>query len=408
MKQQLKHILVRQWLLFTSVFIFMFLLAMFFFMFIFEDNSNDKAVSTVAEMLAQQDEMTYVPNNFALYAHKQVPVEFLQVVEKMQLNQVQEFEVYHLLLFTSQVNNQPWLLVYDTSGHKTVWGVSDKILLLLSPLIMLFLLIAYLLAKRFTKTISSNLEGLLNNVRAAATPSELVAYAKQQKIDEFSAMALQHADIWQQKLDLIENEKNALAYLSHEMRTPLQVIQSSTELIGIDQNNHGALERLARAVTRLSRLSTSILWLMGKTDSCEPMCCQVNVICAPLLEEFTLLATAKQQSVELQQSADFVLAAPDEVVETLLSSVILNAIQHGCACTIKVQITEQNLVVENQLTNSSQTPGFGIGMALALKLAEKFKLSITHQIIAESGMGESTMRVVISGIDQNTSAINAI
>jgi signal transduction histidine kinase len=278
----------------------------------------------------------------------------------------------------------------------------------LSPLIMLFLLIAYLLAKRFTKTISSNLEGLLNNVRAAATPSELVAYAKQQKIDEFSAMALQHADIWQQKLDLIENEKNALAYLSHEMRTPLQVIQSSTELIGIDQNNHGALERLARAVTRLSRLSTSILWLMGKTDSCEPMCCQVNVICAPLLEEFTLLATAKQQSVELQQSADFVLAAPDEVVETLLSSVILNAIQHGCACTIKVQITEQNLVVENQLTNSSQTSGFGIGMALALKLAEKFKLSITHQIIAESGMGESTMRVVISGIDQNTSAINAI
>jgi signal transduction histidine kinase len=35
--------------------------------------------------------------------------------------------------------------------------------------------------------------------------------------------------------------KNALAYLIHEMRTPLQVIQLSIELIGIEQNNLAAL-----------------------------------------------------------------------------------------------------------------------------------------------------------------------
>jgi hypothetical protein len=88
MKQQLKHILVRQWLLFTAMFIVLFLLAMFFFMFIFEDNSNDKAVRNVADMLAHQNSMVHMPNNFAAFPLHKVPEALADVVERINVNTV--------------------------------------------------------------------------------------------------------------------------------------------------------------------------------------------------------------------------------------------------------------------------------------------------------------------------------
>jgi hypothetical protein len=65
---------------------------------------------------------------------------------------------------------------------------------------------------------------------------------------------------------------------------------------------------------------------MAKTQKIYDMWCDVNSLCESLIEKFKAIATAKQQSFLYEETSNLALSAPDEVIETLSSSVILNAV----------------------------------------------------------------------------------
>jgi hypothetical protein len=65
---------------------------------------------------------------------------------------------------------------------------------------------------------------------------------------------------------------------------------------------------------------------MAKTQKTYDMWCDVNSLCESLIEKFKAIATAKQQSFLYEETSNLALSAPDEVIETLSSSVILNAV----------------------------------------------------------------------------------
>lgn len=398
MKKPLARVLAQQWLMYSGFFMVFFIAIMFFFMFVFEDRANEKSLKNMALVLAEQTTITKLtkiklPEPYSLYPISDIPSTLIKPAKNLSLGEVTEFAEFHLTKFSKVSDGQEYVLIYDSSKADSVWQAADKILILISPILLLFLASAYLLARRFTRKVTFNLDELLSNITSSSKPKALKGYAKQQQVAEFASMANKYADVWQAKLSVIEREQAAVKYLSHELRTPMQVIQNSADILALTPDNPKVLQRLNRSVNRLTRISSGIMWLMTNKQSRNDSI-GVEQVLVPLIEELRPLAEKKAQQFTLVKEAQCYFAIPQEVAEILISNILNNAIQHGASDVISCKITSHTFEVSNSIAhpNSQQSlEGFGIGMELANRLANRFNIKLYFE-----KMDENRMRVVLS------------
>lgn len=398
MKKSLAKVLAQQWLLYSGFFMVFFIAIMFFFMFVFEDRANEKSLNDMALILKEQAKLTKLtkiklPEPFSLYALNDVPTKIVEPVKDLSLDEVTEFAEYHLTKFTRTSDGKEYVLIYDSSKADSVWQAADKILILISPILLIFLASAYLLARRFTRKVTLNLDELLGHITSASEPKTLKDYANQQQVTEFANMATKYVDVWQAKLSVIEREQAAVKYLSHELRTPMQVIQNTVDMLTLTPDNPKALQRLHRSVNRLTRISAGIMWLMtnkrGGDESIE-----IEQVLLPLFEELSPLAEKKGQQFTFDKEGQLYLAIPQEVAEILISNILNNTIQHGASDVISCKITTNSFEVSNsiaQLTSPYSVEGFGIGMELANRLANRFNLQLSLE-----KTNDNKMRVLLA------------
>ena len=126
---------------------------------------------------------------------------------------------------------------------------------------------------------------------------------------------------------------------SHELRTPISVIQAETSLAlegEPDLAAYGeALERVDAEARRLSHLVDDLLWL-ARADAeppapdAEPV--DVGVLAAEVGRRFAAVATSRGQRLEVEASATEpapVVVAPPEWVDRLIGVLLDNACRHA-------------------------------------------------------------------------------
>jgi signal transduction histidine kinase len=185
---------------------------------------------------------------------------------------------------------------------------------------------------------------------------------------------------------------------------------------------------LMRSLNRMTRLSNTILYLMESEQLLPTYQVDIMKICQHLVDELTPLANVKNQSISINtiainselteqlepledehliqeesliekaraestraestraESTTVDIVATQEVIETLLSILLTNALQHSNSSPIIISISDTHISIKNELKQSSQQPfsseryadqqGFGIGLTIAQRLAEKFNLSL--------------------------------
>jgi signal transduction histidine kinase len=380
-KRSLRQVLARQWMAFALVLFAGFATMAVLLLFILEDSFIDQRLREVAAGV-QGLEHVRLPDGFELHARTAAPTELRARMQDVRPGGIREFRRrdgrYVHVLAGRTTTGDGFLLAYDVSRQMQVSHALARAWPWLAVGMGLIAGCAYLLASRFLDAVSDRARSLLRSMATDMPPEQLRQLAEDEPIHEFSALARFAAQAWESRLAALERERETLAFLGHELRTPLQSARNSLALLENDRGNEAAWARLQRAQQRLSRASHSVLWLVS-TAGTEPLPrSPVAPIAEALMVEFAPLAAQREQQLQLQAGAA-AWPMPVEVIETVLANLLLNAIQHGGPGPVRLMIDDNGAQIDNALASEPAPPGFGLGLVLVERLLQRFGWKLTSE-----------------------------
>lgn len=425
-KKSLASILKRQWWLHTFLTSVFFIFVTFFLLFVIEDYLNEKQLIDMSKLVASNAAIVDLPAQIKIYAIHEVPPHWLSQLAGLALNQAIELDnpqgdAIHLLRAQFVTSGAEFVLAFDTSKSHSVWSMSDELLIFLLLWIVLFLALAAFMAKKFSRHIQGQLKLLLATIKQSSSPTRLQQFSDKQSIDELAQFAQLFAQVWQQKIDILAREKQGLEYLSHELRTPIQASLATLELLALKTADKKIIDRLSRSLNRMTRLSNAVLYLMGSTKTLATYPVDVLKLCQELAAELQPLADVKQQRIVISTVSNTAaqdtlqthmaesegltinsskaaatsvkILATREVIETLLSILLTNALQHSDNSPIIIKLSNNQIRIQNHIKplEASQSAtdqgeghhGFGIGLTIAQRLADKFNLQLSVMFIEQ-------------------------
>jgi len=199
---------------------------------------------------------------------------------------------------------------------------------------------------------------------------------------------------------VIEAEKKQKEFItnaSHELKTPLSIIQTNNELVELDYGENDYSSGITKQVRRLSDIVNSMISLT-RLDEMEKIDKMTFSLSNALYETINLYNTlAKKQSKVFITNIEVTsYYGSERDIRQLISILLENAIKYSCTKDIKITLKNKVLRIENAVENielgdhnelfgrfyrrdesrNSLTGGTGIGLSLAYRICELHKAKI--------------------------------
>jgi hypothetical protein len=180
----------------------------------------------------------------------------------------------------------------------------------------------------------------------------------------------------------LEREKQFLGYASHELRTPIAVTRTNTELlrkmITKEINTEKQLEvvdRIERASLTMTDLTETLLWLNRQSDKSIPIKpVAIGLMVTKLLEDLTYLLNGKKVDVTIKTDQT-THQLPEALCQIVLNNLIRNALQHTDQGSIVIEQSDARFVITNHNLTNKETKeelGFGLGLELTERLVKHY------------------------------------
>lgn len=189
--------------------------------------------------------------------------------------------------------------------------------------------------------------------------------------------------------DSLKREQQFLSYASHELRTPIAVVRSNSELMkkmialpNTQDKQESALNRIQRAGLTMTDLCETLLWLNRRTNEKLPIqSLELDKLVSQIAHELDYLSKDKPVHVDIITTPYTCLCAKT-LARIVISNLIRNAFQHThCGhVLIKQQGSELEIVNHNQSELSKEAElGFGLGLELAERIIRQQQWSYQVQ-----------------------------
>ena len=215
--------------------------------------------------------------------------------------------------------------------------------------------------------------------------------------------------------DSYEKQKHFITDASHELKTPLTVINANTEVLEMTQGESEWTQSIRNQVSRLSELTNSLVSLarMDESDSKLIMTSfSISDAVTEAVEPFIKVAQQKGKSLEMHIQANLSYEGNEESIRKLVGILADNAIKysgekgnisislksHAKGTLIQIKNSVDSIEIGNHdelferfyrgdESHSSQIGGFGIGLSIARAIVYSHK----GKIAARSDDGKSLM-----------------
>mgnify|MGYP002543187379 FL=1 len=198
-----------------------------------------------------------------------------------------------------------------------------------------------------------------------------------------------------------EKQKNFITDASHEIKTPLAVIEANTEVVEIENGESQWTRSIKEQISRLSELTEKLVFL-AKMDEERNIFVMTEFSLSKLAQEITEgfngMAKAQNKKYTVSIDSDIDVKADEKAIKQLLSILIENAFKYSdregnIAVTVKKNGKYKEIEVRNTADNlkkgdlsilferfyrldssrNSNTGGSGIGLSIAKAIAEAHK-----------------------------------
>jgi signal transduction histidine kinase len=317
------------------------------------------------------------------------------------------------VVFVTDRGGQRLYLVFDRSGVgrlATVFG------LLPLAMVLLVLYLSTWLAFRASRRAFSPVIALARQVRgldpAAPDPALLdPARLPRDADDEVRELADALARYAQRLNEFVERERNFTRDASHELRSPLTVIQMAAGMLetdaGLSDASRRSVARIVRAARDMEELTSAFLLLARESQTDMPLgAICVNDVVAEELERARLLAAGKPIESRLSATHRLYVDAPDKVLPVLLGNLLRNAFSYTDAGEVTVDVGAASVVIRDTgmgiapgqvdemyrpfvRGDAARRGGHGVGLTIVRRLSDRFGWPVA--IDSSPGVGTSVV-----------------
>jgi len=313
------------------------------------------------------------------------------------------------VVYVTERDGQRLYLVFDRSGVgrlATVFG--------LLPLAMVLLVLypSTWLAFRASRRAFSPVIALARAVRgldpAAPDPAQLDPARLPRDVDEEVRELAEALTRYAQRLnEFVERERNFTRDASHELRSPLTVIQIALGMleadVGLSEASRRAIARIGRAARDMEELTSAFLLLARESQTglpVEVIC--INDVIAEELDRARMLAAGKPVESRLSATHRLYVEAPEKVLPVLLGNLLRNAFSYTDAGEVAVEIGDLSVVIRDTGVgmapgqvdamyqpfvrgDTARRGGHGVGLTIVRRLSDRFGWPVT--IDSSPGVG---------------------
>ncbi len=312
---------------------------------------------------------------------------------------VENYELYRQLTSIETLQGKTYKIITRNSRVKQnefVLAVTASVAAVIFLLIITVYLVNTYVAKKVWQPFYKNLETLKNYSFEESKPIEL----KDSKIQEFKELNNSLRKLTDKLRTDFNNLKEFTENASHEMQTPLAIMQSKLEFLmqseQLAMDDKQTISTVYSATQRLSKLNKTLL-ILSKIENqqySQKEEIQINYVVNNQLEIFEEFIANKNLTISKNLSLDVKVTANPLLFDMVVSNLISNAIKHNYANgSIEIQTNELFISVANTgrptsissealferfKKDSNSTESFGLGLAIVKKVCDVSGWDIKH------------------------------
>jgi signal transduction histidine kinase len=275
-------------------------------------------------------------------------------------------------------------LIFDVSDLLAVRGNKLPIFITIIILTLIVTIVAVLIAHRLVNRTLAPVRKLSHELQHGEFDDVVIELANEFSEDEIGILTRELATALGRVRDSAQREFEFNRGVSHELRSPIQVAQSATELLELrfdkeDSQISEYVGRLKRSMIEMNEIAEAFLWLASDRNA-EPN----DVYSVAALSDTVATIQAMYPSLKIiidsSLAPDFTFPLPEKVGAVIVRNLLRNAISHGKNKPIKLTLTEGCITVENHASNDPENKqGFGVGLAIVKRICERFECEFSTQ-----------------------------
>lgn len=315
------------------------------------------------------------------------------------------------LIFSVKVGNQYYTAFVSKSEEETE-DLLVVIMSLTAGMILLMLGILFLANRLLLRRIWQPFYRTLEGIWAFNLSSRQLLPVETTDIDEFRRLDEAARQMTGQISRDYEMLKNFTENASHEMQTPLAIINSKLDLLIQDtrmrEEHHQPVQAMYDAISRLRQLNQSLL-LLTKIEN-NQFAQTESLDLAPLIEQklLQLEDPLKARQLEVHRELSGVRVAINSyLADILLNNLLINAIRHNkTAGHVDIRLQEYSLRISNsgpapsfdpktifdRFVKGAHSGGTGLGLAIVRQICDNCNISVGYSYSGET----HTIEVVFS------------
>ncbi|HMI01908.1 MAG TPA: histidine kinase dimerization/phospho-acceptor domain-containing protein [Pedobacter sp.] len=216
-------------------------------------------------------------------------------------------------------------------------------------------------------------------------------------IIEFEELNASINKLLERNIATFRQQKEFTENASHELQTPLAIVQSKMDLLlqdgALTSAQSQIIEETNNALSRVSRINKNLL-LLAKIENQQFLEKQQVNMSEPLQEILDLLSgLLEDRSIESNISPNCIVEGNRILVEVMLTNLLMNSLRHTeSGIKIELSLSPVELVISNPgnypldgsklfrrfSAASSQTPGSGLGLSIVKEICSRYNWDVGY------------------------------
>lgn len=365
---------------------------------------QDEKLKWDKELIAQKIKYDYPLPIFEVDDYKsKTPVKdtlyFKDTLIYQVVSGVEKYELYRQLTSIENLQNRTYRIVTRTSLVRN----QDYILIItlsVGIVVLLLMITVYFVNTHVMRKAWLPFYENLRIVKNFSVEDNKPVTLEKSGIDEFEELNDSLTRLTDKIISDFNNLKEFTENASHEMQTPLAIMQSKSEMLlqseNLDPEHIDHIRAIYTSVQRLSKLNKTLL-LLSKIENnqfTERETIDVNKSIEKQLEIFEDFIENKKLKLVMNTAMDVTIEANPLLFDMVISNLISNAIKHNIKggnitiSTTKLFVSVSNSGAPPKLDSSSlferfkkesqSSNSFGLGLAIVKKVCDNYNWKITH------------------------------
>lgn len=311
---------------------------------------------------------------------------------------LQDREQFRCLSTSIQINHKHYRLLLETNMEEM-----DETVMAISVVALFFFLLLLsgfiFLLKRFSNKIWQPFYASLDALKAFRLNGDQPIRFEPTAIREFNELNQSLQRLTERNINTYKQQKEFTENASHELQTPLAIVQSKLDLLFQDQSlskGQSAIVAAANsALARISRINKNLL-LLAKIENHQFEDAEQLDLSVLLQETADILAEhldSKRLSFEMNIHPGVSVHANGVLLEVMLNNLFVNAIRHSPRQgNISISLNAGLLRISNtgttglepeklfrRFSNTSPlSPGTGLGLSIIKEICDRYSWPLSY------------------------------